>query len=415
MCEKDDLDMKAITSLAVLTLVAFLTGCGTLITLPDRNGEFYLASSADCKAIKTVQHPSPYGCLPTEALFTVPWTLCWAVDIPISLTTDTLLIPYDYIQGWRKGFYLAVVDDAGQPIAGASVKGYSRRRVQGTTDDWGIYRWASSERNVEWIRIAKPGYYETKMEPGGWGQGGLTRELANTNAVKVILRPIVNPHPMYAKKVDTKIPGTNECFGYDLEVGDWVTPAGKGIVSDFIFRVDGACTNRSNYDCNYDYVLSLRFSNPSDGVIPFTFPTKPTYEDIPVGSQLLVPNEAPSGGYERSNTWHRAHTPNSRIDDCRKPVVFRFRVRCETNQAGIVTNAYYGKMRMIEFSGPIKWQQEGRPRVGSPGKWVDSAGDARLKFVYHLNSTPNDRGLEFDPKRNLLKGLTEEEQRVGSP
>lgn len=35
-------------------------------------------------------------------------------------------------------------------------------------------------------------------------------------------------------------------------------------------------------------------------------------------------------------------------------------------------------------------------------------------FTYYLNPTPNDRNLEFDPKRNLLQGLKATE-RVESP
>jgi hypothetical protein len=33
-----------------------------------------------------------------------------------------------------------------------------------------------------------------------------------------------------------------------------------------------------------------------------------------------------------------------------------------------------------------------------------------MQFKYYLNPTPNDRNIEFDPKRNLLKNLKAMEQ-----
>ena len=36
-------------------------------------------------------------------------------------------------------------------------------------------------------------------------------------------------------------------------------------------------------------------------------------------------------------------------------------------------------------------------------------GKAWLKFTYYLNPAPNDRNLEFDPKRNLFTNLSPRE------
>jgi hypothetical protein len=37
-----------------------------------------------------------------------------------------------------------------------------------------------------------------------------------------------------------------------------------------------------------------------------------------------------------------------------------------------------------------------------------------MQFRYYLNPTPNDRNIEFDPKQNLLKNLSQLEQ-VSAP
>ena len=42
--------------------------------------------------------------------------------------------------------------------------------------------------------------------------------------------------------METKIPVTNTPCGYDLMVGDWVVPYGKGKIGDFVFNING-CAN----------------------------------------------------------------------------------------------------------------------------------------------------------------------------
>ena len=68
--------------------------------------------------------------------------------------------------------------------------------------------------------------------------------------------------------------------------------------------------------------------------------------------------------------------------DYRDDQNYFFRVRTVKKDKKIIS-AHYGKIdRDIEF-------------------W----GNEKLRFTYYLNPTPLDRNMEFDPKRNLLKGL----------
>jgi hypothetical protein len=84
------------------------------------------------------------------------------------------------------------------------------------------------------------------------------------------------------------------------------------------------------------------------------------------------------------------------VSDTKEGIGYVFRVRSVTNEMGIVTNAYFGKFSSdIEYGGA-------------------SAKGSYLKFTYYLNPTPNDRNLEFDPKRNLFTDLKPTEQ-VTSP
>lgn len=208
--------------------------------------------------------------------------------------------------------------------------------------------------------------------------------------ITMVVRRVENPIPMYAKRVETKIPTTNDMFGFDLERGDWVRPVGAGIIADFVFSIKGFWRNyREN-----DSMLKLSFSNQADGVIPID------ESEVTASSVLMLPRYAHETGYQNIFTWRRARSiaesgsEDEIIDDLRGSGDYFFRIRSETNDMGIVTNAYYGKIRgKYEFVGA-----------------ADDGNGSWLKFTYYLNPTPNDRNMEFDPKQNLFKNLKSTEE-----
>ena len=199
--------------------------------------------------------------------------------------------------------------------------------------------------------------------------------------VEVVLKRIVKPIPMYAKRVETKIPADATEIGYDLEIGDWIVPYGKGRVSDFIFAVDRTITSESDFRAT----LRLGFSNKGDGVLP-----QPDAKSL--GSELLLPPVAPENGYESKRTWTSGESPNaSGPDTFVEPpdaVAYFFRVRTVLDEKGKVKSALYGKI-----------YQDVRLYVGT------KAPKAGLGFTYYLNPTANDRNVEFDPHRNLFTDL----------
>lgn len=202
--------------------------------------------------------------------------------------------------------------------------------------------------------------------------------------VTMLVKRVVNPTPMYSKHVETMIPATNTAFAYDLMVGDWVHPNGRGVVSDFVFRVQGYWQDYRNNDA----ILTLSLSKPKDGLIPLDY--EMLYGN-PAGSALFMPRFASEEGYSFTNKWRKARKQamgggqDESICDLKEGRGYLFRVRSTVNEAGVVTNAYYGKIHGdFDFGGS-----------GSNG--------SSLVFTYYLNSTPNNRNLEFDPKRNLFK------------
>jgi hypothetical protein len=128
--------------------------------------------------------------------------------------------------------------------------------------------------------------------------------------------------------------------------------------------------------------LELSLTNAVDGIQEVSLSSFP-------GSAYRLPRQAPLDGYtatfresESSTNYFRPNTEQA----------FLVRVRSVTNSEGKVVSAQYGKITScLAFDG--RWSKTGS-----------------IQFTYYLNPTPNDRNLEFDPKRNLFPNLKSTEQ-----
>jgi uncharacterized protein YceK len=363
----------------MITSLAFAAGCGTLDNLSSRNGEYYLATAEDCREISPAV--LNHTCMPTGPFFKVPWILCWVADIPISLTTDTLLLPYDYLKRKQNGFYIQVSDDEGNPLSRVSIKGLGLRSVTGITDSRGMFRWPSD--SVQEVTLSKSGYYDTKGLPDRHKLNTAELAGAKTNILNVILKEIRNPIPMYAKRLwETKIPAYGVPLGYDLVRGDWLPPYGRGVTSDFIFRLDCQFGGLRPIDNGqlFDATFALSFSNSGDGIQEVTqWP----------GSVLRLPRYAPSDGYERK--WVEKGYRNENSSSGSQAKDYFFRVRTKKDDNGRIVSALYGKI-----------QNSLHAEVVKSGSW--------LRLTYYLNPTPNDRNMEFDPKQNLMENTSQFEE-----
>ena len=190
------------------------------------------------------------------------------------------------------------------------------------------------------------------------------------------LKPIKNPIPLYAKNVDTKIPARNKSCGYDLLVGDWVSPQGSGQQSDIIFLYEGEYRSHLEYHCE----VKIQFDNKHDGIISDPKP-------LNVGSILRLAYEAPKEGYltELEKKFIRTEEKGIKIYDISETANYYLRVRTKVDDDGKIISANFAKIH-----GDIKC---------FPG--------GVIQFNYYYNPKPNDRNLEFDMKRNLFKNLTD--------
>jgi hypothetical protein len=242
---------------------------------------------------------------------------------------------------------------------------------------------ASRTGHFGYLVATPPGYYKdrggsvssTSIQAGRWEPWDQT--------VEILVKSIVNPIAMYAKHVETKLWADATQVGYDLSVGDWVAPYGKGKIGDFLFRVDRNITS----DRDFKAVLQLGFANPSDGLSP-----QPQLDAKNSGSQLLLPRIATESGYVSERKWENGRSRNAAGPDsfAKTPEVpgYFFRVRTVLDDQGRVKSALYGKINgdIMLYAGT-------------------KAPHAGLGFTYYLNPTPNDRNVEFDPNKNLFQGF----------
>jgi hypothetical protein len=277
---------------------------------------------------------------------------------------------------WR--MTIKVVDEDGNPITGAKagVGYYTHSQpaaIDGLTDTNGIF---VAQHSVEpsyggyelGFGADKPGYYSANQsqllpftsDPTKWNQ-----------TVVLTLKEIRKPIPMYARWVSSEpsifkktgrppIAFTNTA-GYDLVIGDWVAPYGKGAHTDIIFTEEF----RKKSFRDIFYKLTVSFPNNGDGIRLFS-PSDIDKATAAAGG-LLSPATAPMDGYQPTFVETQNGGPNQD---------FFFRVQTVLDENGNVKSALYGKI----YGG-------------------------FMQFRYYLNPTPNDRNVEFDPKHNLLHGL----------
>lgn len=282
---------------------------------------------------------------------------------------------------------IKVVGEDDKPIAGANVSvQYDVQtppdsnqpefgEVKGVTDDNGMF--AASHTDSSWdlgFTAEKPGYYGAHWGCHLYLPGQFNPKITanGTPTFTLMLKKIVNPIPMDAKRLNTHVPALDKPIGFDLMAGDWVGPYGKGTHSDILFT--GHFDKRSGGES--DFTLTVSFPNPGDGIQGFTVP------DSQKGSALRSPTEAPAEGYRSQWVQTDNRKPGRPIETNRDPNRnYFFRVRTVLDENGNVKSALYGKVY----------------------------GDF-MEFSYYLNPKPNDRDIEFDPSRNLLDGLSFDEQ-----
>jgi hypothetical protein len=201
----------------------------------------------------------------------------------------------------------------------------------------------------------------------------------------IFAQALSEPVAAYAKGVSAlTVPEIGKTFGYDLVIGDWVVPHGKGQKADFNFTFELTRPYTSPVK-PFDALLIVTFSNEDDGI-------QSVIADPRSGSVLHMPRYAPENGYEPQLLLRKYREEGKAIvSNWREDQNYFFRVRT-VKKDGRIVSALYGKI-----DGSISFDFFHSPT-------------ATIAFGYYLNPEPNSRNMEFDPKKNLLKGLKSTER-----
>jgi hypothetical protein len=281
-----------------------------------------------------------------------------------------------------------VVGEQGEAISGADVTINFREKlsnqnawVVGKTDNEGNFTAEGhSDRRLSGF-VRKAGCYE-----GGTGWTIFKDPILGkwqpwNSVVEVVLRPIVNPVALYAKNGWLEIPGTEQAYGYDLEKSDWVTPYGSGLYSDFVFTLQRRYKSRDDFEVN----VNLSFSQRLDGIQEAQLPA------IGRNSAFKWPRQTPQDGYQSVLETRLSHD-----------------LKTGFTQSASEGQAYFFRVRTVEENGRIVSALYGKIKGGLQLAPSNSK-TCKVKLTYYLNPTSLDRNLEWDLKRNLIRGLSREE------
>jgi len=277
-----------------------------------------------------------------------------------------------------------VIDELGAPVNNAGLKirfSSESDPVKGGTDENGHFEGTSgSDDGVIVGEIKKAGYYESyfshnfyKKKLGMWQPWG--------EEISVVMRPILNPVPMYVRNTFFYVPALDKEIGFDLSKADWVVPYGLGTHADFVIVV----VRRYDNSTNFDATMILTFSNPYDGIQV----VKDSDRDFDNGSRFTLSREAPLSGYQQKLNIRVSRGRYGRHSDKTDDNNHIFRVRSEIDEDGKLKRAMYGKIRGEFRFSPIVKSALGKEGAGSIG------------IFYYLNPDYT-RNLEFDPQRNLF-------------
>lgn len=291
------------------------------------------------------------------------------------------------LHGVQTRFTVRVVDDDLMPVEGANVKASlmmeDAQWITGQTVSNGLFSVEGKSRGEWHYGIRKDGYYDTRVrQPINAYKGALIIDgkwQPWDPVITTVLRRVINPIPMYAKKLELQIPVLDRAIGLDLVHGDWVDPYGQGKTSDILVTLSRSIVSRNEYTGH----LMIHFDEPYCGVQL----DDSVYTESEFRSRRFALRDGYSSLWEREFGYEPTQGSFGRDDEVGDAVRY-IRTRQKLDERGELVEALYGKLY-----GTIQVRGVARPELPT------------VYFTYYLNPTPNDRNMEFDPDHNLFLNL----------
>lgn len=322
------------------------------------------------------------------------WLHCFCVLCMLqSALAQEILPSRNWLNGLRRTVVeFDVVDENGNPISDADasvvfIKSDSLAHVKsdhGQTDGDGHLRMGGFSTGEVWFQFTKDGYYRTSgrvwFQRQGhvadgvsweqdklygqnfWPETGQTGVLGEMPC-RVVMKKVLDLHPMRAFDVDSVWPDDMETLGFDFEKGDWVPPRGKGEQADVWFSMVPGKPGVSGEACED---LEVKFGNPGSG-------NGYVCEERDYWSErgwLLV---APETGYEEKLLLSRDDEFAQALEHGEKYLVVR--TRAKRDEEGNIVSVRYGLIPLLKLA---------------PGRLAST----RIRFFGWMNLQDNERGLE---------------------
>jgi hypothetical protein len=249
---------------------------------------------------------------------------------------------------------------------------------------------------ILWVR--KEGYYETYFDysfADDYKHGDPSelflkdgRWLPWNPSVDVLLKPKLNPIPMFVKRVDRfEVPVEGEPVGYDFEKADWVAPYGKGQISDLYFDLKGEM--KDPWTGSNELIISAPGQQSGLQIMK---------KDLI--SEFHTVHQAPLKGYQKKVGFAFKRTKTKMIEntELEDNEYLVFRTRTKLDEDGNLVEACYGKIYPPVRFGVYQNKTE--------------TGAGIIKLWYYFNPSGT-RNLEFDTENNLFKDEHGSPIRVG--
>lgn len=285
-----------------------------------------------------------------------------------------------------------VVDEYSNPLENVDVligfqepkstaQGIKDVAEKGVTRTDGIFSASRKSGNHIAFSAEKQGYYKSRGDfhfststNGRWQPWN--------QEIKLVLRKIEKPVPMYAREFRRELPVIGKEAGFDLIEYDWVAPYGKGVRSDVVFKLQKQIKSRDEFEGK----LTINLPGKFDGI-------QLLKDDRKKGSDFKLPRFAPEVGYRSEIVLSRKREIGKPLESSYKQEHnYIFRIRSEEKEGKLI-RAMYGKIQ-----GDISFDAM-RP------------SDAVVVFRYYLNPDYS-KNLEFDMMRNLFINL-EDSEKIG--
>ena len=247
--------------------------------------------------------------------------------------------------------------------------------VEGETDKNGVFvAEGKTSYDVNYV-VQKDGYYKTSSTLYFSKRGGndvIAGKWQPWNpTVRVKLKEIRKPTPMYMKRAEVFLPQKGEPFGYDFEKGDLVAPHGKGEQTYLLLM----CTFEDRgtpFSLDYKTEFFITMPQQMGGVIV-------NAKDME--NRFVYRHEAQEHDYQPEFYLITDRTQSKILKSIELPKTeyLTFQSRVVQDENGKIISAHYGKIDNIEY-----------------GRNVKNPEGSAVFFTYYFNPTPNDRNLEYD-------------------